>query len=416
MYLGLDFGTSGARAAVVDDNGQTLATANTPYDIHSCASWREALCELVASLPAVLRLGLRAILIDATSATVVLCDRENRPLSPPLLYHDTRAQSQAEQLRGIAPPQHVVTSATSSLAKLLWLSGEKVAYARAEYFLHQADWLTSLLSARTGISDYHNALKLGYDPAALAYPRWLLQLDFAHLLPKVMVPGEEIGTIAHTMAKYLGVNEHCRIHAGTTDSIAAFIASGAHEPGDAVTSLGSTMVLKLLSRNSIDNAEYGIYSHRLGDCWLVGGASNSGGTVLRQFFNDGDLARLSAEITPKEGSGLDYYPLPSRGERFPVNDPNLAPRLEPRPPSDALFLHGLLEGMARIEARGYALLRELGATPARRVLSAGGGAKNQTWQVIRMRHLRLPVAVAEHTDAAYGAARLARRERHSAID
>jgi hypothetical protein len=54
------------------------------------------------------------------------------------------------------------------------------------------------------------------------------------------------------------------------DSIAAFFASGLTEPGEAVTSLGSTMAIKMISTTRVDEAAYGIYSHRLRDSWLVG--------------------------------------------------------------------------------------------------------------------------------------------------
>lgn len=97
-----------------------------------------------------------------------------------------------------------------------------------------------------------------------------------------------------------------------------------------------------------------------------------------------------------------------RGERFPINDPSLAPRLAPRPADDVEFLHGLLESLARVEARGYALLAGLGATRATRVQTAGGGAQNAAWTRIRERLLKVPVTRAPHAEAAYGAARLAR--------
>lgn len=93
-----------------------------------------------------------------------------------------------------------------------------------------------------------------------------------------------------------------------------------------VTSLGSTLAVKLLSTSRIDDARYGVYSHRLDDKWLVGGASNTGGAVLRQIFTDEQLEHLSEQIDPMKTSPLDYYPLPTVGERFPVADPNMAPR------------------------------------------------------------------------------------------
>lgn len=59
---------------------------------------------------------------------------------------------------------------------------------------------------------------------------------------------------------------------------------------------------------------------------------------------------------------LGYYPLTQPGERFPVADPDLQPRLKPRPNDDVIFLHGLLEGVADVEAASYQLLSRLGAT------------------------------------------------------
>ena len=92
----------------------------------------------------------------------------------------------------------------------------------------------------------------------------------------------------------------------------------------------------------------------------------------------------------------------------PMATPNASVSASARPADDAEFLHGLLESLARIEARGYGLLAGLGATPLRRVETAGGGAHNPIWTRIRERLLGVPVTRAVHTEAAYGAALLAR--------
>ncbi|MGB7932431.1 MAG: FGGY-family carbohydrate kinase, partial [Gammaproteobacteria bacterium] len=81
----------------------------------------------------------------------------------------------------------------------------------------------------------------------------------------------------------------------------------------------------------------------------------------------------------------------------------------PRPADDAVFFQGLLEGMAAIERRGYRLLEKLGAPYPLRVHSIGGGAANAAWRAIRENLLGIPVDLAEHQDAACGAALLARR-------
>ncbi len=403
--LGLDFGTSGARAIAIDAAGTIVAQTQQSFTVQTPAVWRSALETLILGLDVQVRSFVRAIVINGTSSTSLLCDGLGKPLLEPLMYNDDRAQGFVEGLRSIAPPHHTVLSSTSSLAKLLYFQEQK-AFGQARYFLHQADWIAAQLHGLFGVSDYHNSLKLGYDVVNLKYPDWL-QGAFVPLLPRVVAPGSAIGPVMSNVADRLGLPGDCQVYAGTTDSIAAFLASGVRSPGEAVTSLGSTLVIKLLSDRAVEDSRYGIYSHRLGNLWLVGGASNTGGAVLRKFFEDGAIAELSRQIDPLQASGLDYYPLTQPGERFPINDPGLLPRLEPRPADPVRFLQGLLEGMARIEAQGYGLLRDLGATTPVRVLTAGGGAKNSTWMAIRGRCLGIPVAAAAVQEAAYGSARLA---------
>ena len=357
---------------------------------------------MLSALPKDIAASLHGLAIDGTSGTVMLCDAKLEPLHPALLYHDDRARQQAAQLKAIAPERHAVCTATSGLAKFLWLT-QQSGCAQAAYFLHQADWLTALLSGKPGISDYHNALKTGYDVGQLRWPDWVAALPHSHLLPNVLAPGAIIGDIQPDIAAHFGIHPRCAIHAGTTDSIAAFIASGVTEQGIGVTSLGTTLVLKQLSEQRIDAPEYGVYSHRYGDLWLAGGASNAGAGMLRRYFSDAQLTALSARIDPLQDSPLDYYPLPGIGERFPVNDARLAPRLQPRPGNDVEFLHGLLQGLAHIEAAGYARLAELGAPQLKRVVTNGGGAKNEIWRKIRERSLHVPVGAAVHIESAYGA-------------
>jgi len=411
MHLGLDFGTSGVRACVVDA-GEAIAhedhIAYRDPEKQTPLNWREALLALLRRLPDSVSPQLQGIAIAATSGTVLLCDEQLEPVSPALLYSDSRASEEALELEKIAPTGHTVCSSTSGLAKFLWLTRHND-LSNTAYFLHQADWLAALLTGTGGISDYHNALKTGYDVGSLCWPEWVRQLPHAHFLPRVIAPGAAIARLHHGIAQHFGINPACTVHAGTTDSIAAFIASGVHEPGAAVTSLGTTIVLKLLSERRVEAAQFGVYSHRYGDLWLAGGASNAGGAVLRQHFSTANLAELSARIDPASDSPLDYYPLSRPGERFPINDPTLAPRLTPRPADDVQFLHGLLQGLSRIEAAGYAKLAELGATPLISVATCGGGAKNPAWKKIRERLLGVPVTAAQHGEAAYGAAVLAAR-------
>jgi D-ribulokinase len=174
-----------------------------------------------------------------------------------------------------------------------------------------------------------------------------------------------------------------------------------------VTALGSTLVVKLLCDHPIFAPEFGIYSHRIGSNWLAGGASNTGGKVIEQFFPRERLAELSAGLKPERPTGLNYYPLPRPGERFPINDPKFSPRLEPRPKDDTTFLQAILEGVAEVERLAYYKLAELGAPPLRSVRTVGGGAANSAWTKIRERNLAAPFKHAESQDACAGVARLA---------
>ena len=223
-------------------------------------------------------------------------------------------------------------------------------------------------------------------PEALSKQPWLNRLAI------IKPSGSTLGTIASALALELGLSDDVQIVAGTTDSNAAVLAT---DPGDddGITVLGTTLVMKRFTTVPIHGP--GITSHRVGGRWLCGGASNAGAGVLRQFFNDELLTELSRQMNPDTDSGLIFRPLPRPGERFPVDDPSLMPILEPRPVSDALFLQGLLEGLADIEAQGWHTLTALGAKPPKRLISIGGGARNPQWRRIRERRLGMPVITSQ---------------------
>ncbi len=202
---------------------------------------------------------------------------------------------------------------------------------------------------------------------------------------------------------------NCQVIAGTTDSNAAVLATGAGKTGDAVTSLGSTLVIKLFTDKPLFNAKYGIYSHRINNQWLVGGASNTGGAVLLKYFTAQQLEAMTPQLRPDNNTGLQYYPLPASGERFPVNDSQKQSHTTPRPASDIAFFQALLEGIARIEAEGYEKLAALGAAQPEIIYSAGGGSKNTAWTKIRQQATGINTVTAEHNEASYGSALLARK-------
>ena len=409
--LGIDVGTSGVRIAARGRDGAMLAMAAAamapPVNqdervLQDPAIWWEAVQQAFALLD-LSGLHVLAIAVDGTSGTILPVDDAGKPLAPASLYNDVADAEAVKRVAAVAPAETAALGGTSPLARAMMMR-EKCRV------IHQADWIVGRLCGRFDVTDENNALKSGYDPVARRWPQWIEATGFdSGRFPAVVPAGTRVGTILPDVAKGLDLASDVAIVTGTTDGCAAFLASGASEAGDGVTSLGTTLTLKLLSARPVFAPQFGIYSHRIGDQWLAGGASNTGGGVLAALFSQDDMVRLSLQIDPTKPTGLDYCPLNKPGERFPINDPDLPPRMSPRPEEDHLFLQGLFEGMARIEAEGYRKLAELGATALSSIRSVGGGSANDAWTVIRLKALGVPARTSGSEHAAMGTARLAWR-------
>lgn len=460
LILGLDIGTSGMRGVIVrakgckeparDDHVQCLDESEIVYSasvpmplpskefasgrsVQSSSVWEKAFINLLSELSVCESWSqIGHIVADATSSTVLLCDRNGHAITDALMYDDQQAKSQArlisEKIKQFGVESGAL-GANSTLAKVLFmLESESERLAETAHICHQIDFINALLLGHLASTDENNALKLGYDSQLQQWPGWVravladtsekqgVQID----LPEVVKPGTALGTIAKKTAKQLKLPETVLVHAGTTDSVAGFLASGASESGEAVTSLGSTIAIKLISNKPIFNAEYGIYSHKLGDHWLVGGASNSGGAVLLNYFSLDEIKQLVCwwfdHHPEKECSHLystDCYPLLSPGERFPMADADFQGQL-PLPAPDkqstveqkAQFLLSLLQGLSYVEELGYNRLQTLGASRLKALFCVGGGSHNALWQCLRRSYLPVVHRSPQSLDAAYGVTRL----------
>ncbi|HXE25571.1 MAG TPA: FGGY-family carbohydrate kinase [Roseiarcus sp.] len=409
--IGIDVGTSGVRAAALDELGapvSSAAVAMTDFgDPAAPHTWWRCVRAALTDLGAACDLSqVRGLAVDGTSGTMLAVDRLGEPVGSPRMYDEPCGDEAAMRaIAGHAPADSAARGATSGLARVLLMQDRPGALR----LLHQADWIAGRLSGRFGYSDWNNALKTGYDPVATRWPAWIKRAgaDVAKL-PLVLEPGAPIARVSPE-AVGLGLPASAIVHAGTTDGCASFLATGAAEAGEGVTALGSTLVVKLLSDRPLFAPKFGVYSHRIGSAWLAGGASNTGGKVIEHFFARQRLAALSAGLRPEVPTGLNYYPLLRPGERFPVDDPALAPRLEPRPEDDTMFFQAILEGIAAIEALAYGKLAELGAPAPRSIRTVGGGAGNAAWTKIRKGKLGVPFEQAESQHACVGVARLVLR-------
>lgn len=400
-YAGLDLGTSGARICVIDDQQHIVAEAKVNYsnvDKQTCQMWWQASCELIQSIANDIRQNIKYLAVDGTSGTLLLVNENGEPVTEPLLYNDhdanfTLADKDLSQL-------------SDTFVRLLRLL-QRLGTQQQVRVVTQADYIKGKFTNSFLTSDPNNCFKLGYDSVLKQWPKWMLDYDVTpEMLPEVVRSGSLVGRISPEVASKLKLNKNLQLVAGTTDSVAAVISTQINQVADAVTSLGSTLVLKVLSDKPITSIKHGVYSQPYFDKWLVGGASNCGGQVLRKYFDDMEMKNLTEQMDIKQPTGLNYYPLVQTGERFPVNDPHKKPVLIPRPDSDVVFFQGLLESLSMIENIGYQLLQELGAPRVNRVTTVGGGSNNMKWMILRERILGLPVTKANYTEAAYGSALL----------
>ena len=95
-YLGVDFGTSGARAIAIDRQQNIVSSHQLSFaniaPRHLVSTWRDTLFELIIQIPLEIRSNLQAIAINGTSSTVLLCDAAGIPITEPLLNNDAQGQ------------------------------------------------------------------------------------------------------------------------------------------------------------------------------------------------------------------------------------------------------------------------------------------------------------------------------------
>ena len=245
LYLGIDLGTSGIRAILLDEHEHLIAAARTPLPPprqegpaveQDPALWWAGVVRVLEDLRHQAPLhAVCAIAVDGTSGTLLLTDAQGQPLHAALMYNDSRARDQLQTLQALAPAESPVHSASSGLAKLLWLSAQPYA-AQARHALHQADWIAGKLAGRFGFSDPNNSLKTGYDARHNRWPIWLEQLPrLPNWLPTVNPQATPVCGIDPAIADRFGLSPQVQIIAGTTDSTASGSADGTRPGG---TTLG----------------------------------------------------------------------------------------------------------------------------------------------------------------------------------
>ncbi len=425
LFLGIDAGTQGVRAAVVSPSGDMAAESAYAYPVLNLArepdryeqsplDWwdglRRVVRDCVAKLPRPEEIA--AVSLCGTSGTVLALDEAGEPLGNAILYNDLRSAGKAGEIGPRAPGLEARLGyrigASFSLPRMVWYREEAPeVWDRCRVILHQADYLLWRLTGEQ-VTDHTNALKSGYDVLAGEWPRELedrLGLD-RRKLPRVLACGETIGKILPKVAEELGLSPNTWVAAGSTDAYAAVLAAGAVGPGDRVSVLGTTLVCKAVSETRALDPSGAGYPYPMPEGrWLAGGATNLGGRGVGELA-DGDYKGLDAQAERLLPTGVRCYPLYGRGERFPFSDPGAEPFFRGSIFGGRLY-PALMEGVAYGERLCYERLEELGCALGPVVKATGGASRSTVWLKIRASVLNTPMVVPETLTAALGCAMMA---------
>ncbi len=401
FYGGLDFGTSGARISIINFNKKLVYSNSVPYlySFKNPNSWINSCENLLESLPIEVKINLNKLAISGTSGTLTAVNLKGEPIGDAIPY-DQPCNENEILLESLTSGEEHLRTPYSSLAKALRLIDK---YGTNILLRHQSDWITGWFLKDWTYGEEGNNLKIGWDLEKESWPRSYRNTSWKKCLPKIIKSGEIIGQINSDLAERFDLNKKLILISGTTDSNASLIAAGL-EKEDGLTVLGTTIVVKKIIDNPIK--KQGITTHRVSGDWICGGASNAGCGILSKFFSDLEIKELSRQINPSKKTSLNLLPLNSKGERFPINNSNLDPVLDPRPVSDSLYLHALFEGLANIELKGWEKLRELTGSLPKKIITIGGGSKNPQWRKIRERIINIPIVSCKKTTS-FGTALLA---------
>lgn len=389
-FIGIDIATESTRALLVDENANVIGTANAKLApvirgadgsvTQNPKSWVVAVASLLREIQVIAtaaQVEPISLVISATSGTFTLVNDEGQAVIPAAMYNDGRASTPLDRAIFIRRTEkldgklHLVHTPEFVIASLVNLKPQEIA----------ADW--------------SHALKTGVDlPTQNWTPEILAQANAENIsLPKVVAPGAKLGAIGNL-----------NIYAGMTDGCTAQISAGGADLGSAVTTLGTTMVIKLVSNKNVSGP--GFYSHLLPKTnWLVGGASNLGGISFKEFASD--IKNWDKKAETHGPASFVTYPLSSKGERFPIADKDFVNVSSGEPANEVDKYRAILEGIAFAEKLSYEILAKAGAPLTGELRTAGGGAKSPTWCKIRATVLNRPVIAQKDSGSDLGAALIA---------
>lgn len=433
MYIGLDLGTSGLRALLVDDAGQPIGSEDASYPVsHPHTGWSEQdpadwiqACKTVmaalksehpAAVSQVVGIGISGHMHGAT-----LLDVTGAVLRPCILWNDTRSHSEAAALD--ADPQFRAITGNIvfpgfTAPKLVWVARhEPEVFAQVDKVLLPKDYMTFWLTGRTTSDMSDSAGTAWLDVGARSWSDSLLEACGMRRaqMPDLLEGTGMAGPVAPDICALLGLPDGVQVVAGGGDNAVAACGVGAMSEGDGFVSLGTSGVVLTARDGFAPQAETAVHSF----CHAVPGRWYQMGVVLAATDSLNWLAGITG-ATPQEltqalgekpaGPGnLLFLPYLS-GERTPHNDSAVRAGFIGLDIAHTRndMTRAVLEGVCFALRDSLEALRRTGAAPAR-LLAIGGGTQSPHWLAMLAHVLNLPLDVPAQGEfgAALGAARLA---------
>ncbi len=432
MYLGLDLGTSGVKALLLDDAQAIIATADASLTVQrprfgwseqDPAAWiaatEQALDQLQSDWPQQLA-AVRGIGLSGQQHGATLLDSADKVLRPCILWNDVRAHEEAEQFN--ANPQFADISGNLvfpgfTAPKINWCATHEpqVRSAVAKVLLPK-DYLRLWLTGEH-VSEMSDASGTAW--LDIANRRWsgtLLAesgLDESNM-PSLVEGSAVSGQLRAELAARWGLGTSVVVAGGAGDNAAAAVGMGTIQPGAAFASLGTSGVLFVSNADFLPNVKSAVHAfcHALPERWhqmgVILSATDSlnwlGGVVER------DASELTAGLgdTLRAPGSVNFLPYLS-GERTPHNDAHTRGAFTGLTAGTerAELTQAVLEGVAFAFRDNLEALRQAG-TQLQRVTAVGGGSRSVYWLKCLATALNLPVDVPHDGDfgAAFGAARL----------
>jgi xylulokinase len=432
MYLGLDLGTSGVKAMLIDGNQKIIGSAHGDLDVsrphpgwseqdpaHWIRASEEAIAGLKAAHPKELA-AVRGIGLSGQMHGATLLDADDKVLRPCILWNDTRSYHEAAALdsdpRFRALTGNIVFPGFTA-PKLAWVAkNEPEIFARVRWVLLPKDYLRLWL---TGEHMSEMSDSAGTSWLDTGKRKWSSELLAATNLDEKQMPtlveGTEVaGKLRGELASKWGITGDVVVAGGAGDNAASACGMGTVSHGAAFVSLGTSGVLFAANGSYLPKPESAVHAfcHALPNTWHQMGVILSATDALNwhSHVTGKSAAELTTELgdTLKAPTSVTFLPYLS-GERTPHNDATIRGAFIGlgHESGRAVLTQAVLEGVSFAIRDNLEALRSAG-TDIARVTAIGGGSRSRYWLASIATALGVPVDLPADGDfgAAFGAARL----------